>query len=256
MLGRVLLSLVFAFGVAASVARAESLPLPANLVDLNSEQGEKFFLESGAHEAYFPIASNFVTQKTQAYCGVASMVMVLNALRAPAPASSEYAPFRTFTQDNILDDGSDAVIPRDLIARQGMTLDQLGGVLALHPVVAEIHHAADGGLDAFRDAARAALGARDKFVIINYLRKILGQQAGGHISPLAAYDDKTDMFLVMDVARYKYPPVWVKASDLFDSMNTPDAANDNKTRGYVLVSKAPAPWSRAMNGVGPPISPL
>jgi hypothetical protein len=60
---------------------------------------------------------------------------------------------------------------------------------------------------------------------------------GGHISPLAAYDDKTDRFLIMDVARYKYPPVWVKASDIFDAMNTPDAINDGKTRGYVLVVK-------------------
>jgi hypothetical protein len=237
----VLLSLIVALGVAASGACAESLPLPASLVDLNSEQGEKYFLESGAHEAYFPIASNFVTQKTQAYCGVASIVMVLNAVRAPAPSSSEYAPYRTFTQDNVLDDSTDAVLPRDLLARQGMTLDQLGALLALHPVAAEVHHAADGGLDSFRAAARDALGARDKFVIVNYFRKTLGQQAGGHISPLAAYDDKTDMFLIMDVARYKYPPVWVKASDLFDSMNTADASNENKTRGYVLIVRAPAP---------------
>jgi hypothetical protein len=39
------------------------------------------------------------------------------------------------------------------------------------------------------------------------------------------------------VARYKYPPVWVKASDLFDAMNTTDSANENKTRGYVLIAR-------------------
>ena len=71
-------------------------------------------------------------------------------------------------------------------------------------------------------------------MIVNYLRKAIGQQTGGHISPLAAYDAKVDRFLILDVARYKYPPVWVKTSDLFDAMNTTDAANDNKTRGYVL----------------------
>jgi hypothetical protein len=38
------------------------------------------------------------------------------------------------------------------------------------------------------------------------------------------------------VSRYKYPPVWVTASDLFDAMNTTDADNQNKTRGFVLVS--------------------
>jgi hypothetical protein len=55
---------------------------------------------------------------------------------------------------------------------------------------------------------------------------------------LAAYDAAADRFLILDVARYKYPPVWVKASELFDAMNTADAANDNRTRGHVLVAKA------------------
>jgi hypothetical protein len=234
---------------AAPLAHAEALPLPANLTALNSDEGERYFLESGALAAYFPIADSFVTQKTQAYCGVASIVMVLNALGAPAPTTPEYQPYHIFTQDNFLDEHTDAVLPRDVLAKQGMTLDQLGGLLALHPVTIEVHHAADGGLDAFRAAARDYLAAKDHFVLVNYLRKTLGQQLGGHISPLAAYDAKADRFLVLDVARYKYPPVWVKASDLFDAMNTTDAANDNKTRGYVLIAKpatnssaaAPAP---------------
>ena len=140
----------------------------------------------------------------------------------------------------MLDDSTDAVLPRDVLARQGMTLDQLGALLALHPVAVEVHHAADGGLDAFRAEARAALESGDRFVIVNYLRKALGQQIGGHISPLAAYDEKADRFLILDVARYKYPPVWVKASDLFDAMNTTDPSNGGKTRGYVVVAKAEA----------------
>jgi hypothetical protein len=223
--------------LASAAARAETLPLPGNLTDLSSDEGEKFFLESGALAAYFPIADNFVTQKTQAYCGVASIVMVLNALGAPAPSTPEYQPYHVFTQDNVLDEHTDAVLPREALAKQGMTLDQLGGLLALHPVAVEVRHAADGGLDAFRAAARDYLAAKDHFVVVNYLRKAIGQQTGGHISPLAAYDAKVDRFLILDVARYKYPPVWVKASDLFDAMNTTDAVNDNKTRGYVLVAK-------------------
>jgi hypothetical protein len=240
MSGRFFRSLTAALCLLATGAAAETLPLPASLTDLNSEQGEKFFLESGAHEAFFPAAANFVTQKTQAYCGVASIVMVLNALGAPAPSTPEYQPYHTFTQDNFLDEKTDAILPRDVLARQGMTLDQLGGLLTLHPVAVEVHHAADGGLEAFRTAARDYLGAKDHFVVVNYLRKAIGQEIGGHISPLAAYDEKADRFLVLDVARYKYPPVWVKASDLFDAMNTVDPVNAGKTRGYVLVTKASA----------------
>lgn len=234
---RLFRSVLLVVSLATSGALADGPPPSPRLVDFNSPDGEKYLLESGALEAYFPLSINFLTQKTQAYCGVASSVMVLNALHVSAPSTPEYEPYHTFTQDNVLDAATDAVLPRDLLARQGMTLDQLGAILALRSVKAEVHHAADGGLDAFRAAARAALGARDQFVIVNYLRKSLGQQVGGHISPLAAYDDKADRFLILDVARYKYPPVWVKTSDLFDAMNTPDAANDGKMRGYVLVAK-------------------
>ena len=238
---RFLQSLALAVCITAPLAHADTLTLPPNLTDLNSEEGQKFFLESGSFTAYFPIADNFVTQKTQAYCGVASIVMVLNALGVPAPTTPEYQPYHTFTQDNLLDDKTDAVLPRDVLARRGMTLDQLGKLLAMQPVTVEVHHAADASLDAFRAAARDYLATKGRFVLVNYLRKALGQEIGGHISPLAAYDANADRFLILDVARYKYPPVWVKASDLFDAMNTTDAANDNMTRGYVLVSKISTP---------------
>jgi len=217
---------------------AQTLPLPDNLTDLSSEQGEKYFFESGGLQSYFAVADNFVTQKTQAYCGVASIVMVLNALHTPAPTTPEYQPYHTFTQDNLLDEHTDTILPREVLARQGMTLDQLGALLGLHPAAIEVHHAEDGGLEAFRSSARDYLAAKDHFVIVNYLRKSIGQERGGHISPLAAYDAKSDRFLILDVARYKYPPVWVTASDLFAAMNTTDASNNNKTRGYVLVTKA------------------
>ena len=228
--------LIIAFWVAR--AFADSLPLPDRLTGFSTRDGEVYFAESDAREAYFPLADNFLTQKTQSYCGVASIVMVLNALGLPAPPVPEYAPYRTFTQDNVLSERTDAVLPRETLAKQGMTLDQLGGILATQPVKAEIHHASDSSVEDFRKLASAYLREPGHFVIVNYLRKALGEELGGHISPLAAYDGKADRFLILDVARYKYPPVWVKTADMFAAMNTPDAANDNKTRGFVLVTAA------------------
>ena len=227
----------------ATGAAADTLPLPDRLVDLRSPQGEAFLLETRGLEAYFPISVAFETQKTQAYCGVASMVMVLNAIHAPAPSTPEYQPYDVFTQDDLLDDKTDAIRPRETLARRGMTLDQLGQILALHPIAVEVHHAAPGGLEEFRKQAAGYLASRNHFVIVNYFRKALGQERGGHISPLAAYDEKSDRFLILDVARYKYPPVWATTSDLFDAMNTPDPDNDSKTRGYVLISNQAAPSS-------------
>ncbi len=229
----------FALGLFLVGANGDTLPLPDNLAGFSTHDGEAYFAESDAREAYFPLASNFLTQKTQAYCGVASIVMVLNALGVPAPPVPEYAPYRTFTQDNVLTLETDAVLPRDVLARQGMTLDQIGGILATQPVKAEVHHASDSSVDEFRKLASSYLGQPGHFVLVNYLRKAIGQQIGGHISPLAAYDAKADRFLILDVARYKYPPVWVRTTDIFDAMNTPDAQNRDKTRGFVLVTAPP-----------------
>ena len=123
--------ILFALGLALcgapTSAAAETLPLPPALTDFTSHAGEAFLIESKAREDYFPLSIQFVTQKTPAYCGVASMVMVLNALNVPAPSSPDNQAFRTFTQDNVLDDSTDAVLPRDLLARQGMTLSTSSG---------------------------------------------------------------------------------------------------------------------------------
>ena len=232
-----IIALLLGLALGATGVRAETLPLPPNLIDVQSDDGGKLLFESEARAAYMPLSINFLTQKTQSYCGVASIVMVLNALNVPAPTTPEYQPYHTFTQDNFLDEKTDLIRPRELLAKQGMTLDQLGRLLAAQPVAVEVVHAADSALDQFRARARDFLSRKDHFVVVNYLRKAIGQEKFGHISPLAAYDAEADRFLILDVARYKYPPVWVTAADLFSAMNTTDFDNDDKTRGFVLVSK-------------------
>jgi hypothetical protein len=94
----------------------------------------------------------------------------------------------------------------------------------------------------FREAATAALGARDRFVLINFSRGTMSDdgQGGGHFSPLAAYHEETDSFLVMDVARYKYPPFWVDAALLWQAMATTDTVSE-RHRGYVVIDAPPAP---------------
>jgi hypothetical protein len=163
--------------------------------------------------------------------------MVLNALALPAPVSPDLAPFSSFDQDNVLTPQTEAVIPRATIEKIGMTLDQVGGVLSSHGLSVEIHHAADSSLEEFRRLAAEELGAPGRFVIVNYLRAAIGQEKGGHISPLAAYDADSDRFLILDVSRYKYPPVWVSAADLYAAMNTMDSDNDNRTRGFVIAGR-------------------
>lgn len=239
MLGRSIFGLIAAVAVVATgQAGAETLPLPANLVALDSEAGEALLIGAEAREDYFPLSMHFVTQANPAFCGPASIAMILNAVGAPRPPSDLTLGLGLFDQENLFTPRTEAVKPKAEILRSGMTLDELGAVLAAHGLAVEVVHAGDSSLDAFRRTAVAELEERgDRFVLVNYLRKAIGQESGGHISPLAAYDEDSDRFLILDVTRYKYPPVWVGAEALFAAMNTGDSDNDDRTRGYLIVGR-------------------
>jgi Phytochelatin synthase len=227
----VVVGLCFAGG-----AISQTLPLPQNLINFNSTEGEKLLISSSALQDYFPLSIQFVTQKNQAYCGVASSIMVLNALGIPAPEAPEYGKFHLFTQDNFFNAQTQKVVAAEVVAQKGMTLDQLGKLLESYRVKAKVHHAEDVTLGEFREMVVKNLQEPGNFVLVNYLRKAIGQETGGHISPLAAYNQETDRFLILDVSRYKYPPVWVKASELWQAMATVDS-DSGKTRGFVLVKR-------------------
>ena len=116
----------------------------------------------------------------------------------------------------------------------GMTLEQLGELLRAHDVQTTVVFASDSNVDRFRATALQNLQTPHDFVLVNYQRAVLGQGETGHISPIAAYNSQADRFLVLDVATYKYPPVWVTTQDLWNAMNTIDPAS-GRTRGFVMV---------------------
>ncbi|BAY43071.1 hypothetical protein SAMD00079811_06490 [Scytonema sp. HK-05] len=231
-------TLIIGACVAGGSVFAQTLTLPQNLIAFNSPEGEKLFVQSQSREDFFPLSMQFITQNNQAYCGVASIVMVLNGLQVPAPDTPQYSPYRVFTQENFFsNEATRKVLPPEVVSRMGMTLEQIGQLLASYGVKVKVYHAADTNLEDFRKLVSQNLKQPANFVIINYLRKEIGQQKGGHISPIAAYNEKTDRFLIMDVARYKYPPIWVKTADLWKAMATPDSVS-GKTRGFVFVSRS------------------
>ncbi len=213
-----------------------TLPLSENLINFNSSQGEIFLVESQARQDYIPLSLQFETQDNLAFCGVASIVMVLNALSIPAPTATEWVRYNRFTQDNFFDNpNTENVISKETVSRQGMTLQELGGLLESYPLDVEVYHGGEVSLEEFRQRIVDNLQQENNFVLVNYLRSSIGQQRGGHISPIAAYHEESDRFLILDVSRYKYPPVWVKAEELWNATNTVDSTSE-KTRGFVLIS--------------------
>jgi len=226
---------VVALALAMGAAHAETPLAPAPPISLLSDEGEQLLMQSTARRAYGPLSAQFVTQKYLSYCGVATLVMVLNAMGVAAPPVPELEPYRVFTQDNVLDARTAAVLAPQVLLMEGMTLDQFAALAEVQGVFTQVHHADASSVEQFRRLASAALSRSGRYVAVNYRRAEVGQGKGGHISPLAAYDERSDRFLVLDVARYRYPPVWVSTADLFAAMDTPDASNGDRRRGFVVT---------------------
>ncbi len=251
----------------AQPATQQDAPIP-----LPQPQGQSL-LEQSAHRAdYGPLSQEFLTQANLAYCGVASIVMVLNSLGVPAPVVPGYRSYRFWTQDNIFTSAAGAgsppsshatvslatsaasklskpVISAELVARQGMTLEQLEGLLASHGLSTQRSHGDQLSLEAFRTLLRRNTAAPQDRLLVNYLRRSVGQEGGGHISPIAAYHAPTDRVLILDTARYRYPAMWVSTPDLWRAIRAVDSSS-GRSRGVVEIKAAPAPRKATL-----PLSP-
>ena len=75
----------------------------------------------------------------------------------------------------------------------------------------------------FRELVRSLTTTDDRMIVMSYSRKTLKQTGDGHFAPIGGYHPQQDLILVMDVARFKYPPHWVSLSTLWEAMNTSDS---------------------------------
>lgn len=218
-----------------------------DLIYFDSSEGYRLLVEAEPDNDFMALTRAFESEKYLTFCSIASSVMALNALNVKSPIDPPHYPYNKFTQLNIFTRKTLKIATFQDVDAAGLTLEQFCQVLSTHHVAAKPIHAADSSLGEFRKKAIGALENEDEVLIINYDRKTVKQVGSGHVSPLAAYHRKTDRFLVMDVARYKYPPSWVTAIDLYTAMNTIDPGS-NKTRGYVVVTKeAPEPKKKKSN---------
>lgn len=229
----IIMGLVAVFFIAVYVwvsnPKHERLPLPADLISLEATEGKTLLAESEAKVDHESLESHVQMQEKGSWCGVASGVSVLNSM----PSASQ------LTQTTFFNACADNAQSSFRTTFGGMTLDTLARLLQCHGVDARAVHTDSSTLDEFRRVATENLKTRGNFVIINYDRSAVGQTPGGHISPLSAYHAASDRFLVLDVASYKYPPVWVKAPVLWSAMTTIDGQS-KRSRGYVLVAAAAA----------------
>jgi len=220
-----------------SATQPKFRPMSKAIIPLNSPQGRQLLREADASEAYWQLSQFYVTQPDLGSCGVASCLMVLNALPITRPNFDEDGTFKFYTPDNFFKQpGVTDIKSRLKISQSGMTLEQLSGILGKFDTNSEHTFASKTTIDSFRSTLLSSLNKENKFIIINYNRQLVGQEGKGHISPVVAYNRSSDKVLILDTASYRYPFVWIDLTAIWKAMSEGIDSDSNMSRGYVVVS--------------------
>lgn len=216
-------------------------PGEKTLFPWNSEEGRKRLFSSTHHESFFRLVNFFQPQISPIYCGVASSVIVLNALNHPRgkaitqkdlcvniPESEQTILYSTFSQSTFLNNDTDKIKPKAVVEyraknsegqyRPGLSLVELAKLLSHYGANAKSQFATEIEESSFRNLLKNGLTQTDRFVLIHFRSDLIGGIPRGHISPLAAYHEETDSVLVLDVAAHKGPWYWAPLSDLLKAM--------------------------------------
>ena len=248
-------------GAATSPAATTSVEAiaPTALVPFASDEGLARLGRSGAKVDFAALANQFEAQYNGAFCGPTSAAIVLNTVKSrSADLTRDHTRLRKedvqfmpagadpivprFTQDSVIDRGPKTraqvlgepiIIASKQVRDFGYQLRQFDAMLRANGLVTTVVVVDDARSElAIRADLQGNLARGGDYVIVNYRREAVGQQGGGHISPLGAYDAASDSFLVLDVNPAAAGWVWMPAATLVRGMRTFDTVEN---RGYVLV---------------------
>ena len=255
-----LAALLAATLVAPVLARDALSPVVAQgLVAFASDEGMARLARSPAKVDFPALANQFEAQTNSLFCGPTTAAIVLNALRARSPdlprdrsrlraddlrhIQGAFDPvIPRFTQDNVITKGPKTRAqvmgePMTINGKQirdfGYQLRQLDELFKANALRTRLVIVDDRKSEQeIRTDLVENLKRRGDYVVVNYWREAAGQQGGGHISPLAAYDAESDSFLVLDVNPASAGWVWMPTTNLVKGMRTFDRVEN---RGYIHV---------------------
>eukprot|EP00435_Cladocopium_sp_Y103_P034078 s412_g8.t1 len=204
--------------------------------------------DSEISRPFWQLSPYFLTE-LPGQCGPTTAIMILNALRAQgleAAVSSTYSShFGNYSQEYHYWDSKNLWSANKHCVKEHTTpwegsLEQVAALMTCHGAAAKSVEANSSSLAEFRATIKKAFGDELEavsFVAINFNRQTLRQRGDGvgHHSPIGAYDEETDRVLVLDVARYKYPPWWAALSDVFAAMQSYVPGFFSTPRGYIEV---------------------
>lgn len=196
--------------------------LPSSCIDLSSPEGKTLFAESlssGHTDCYFKLASQFRTQDEPAFCGLSSLIMVLNSLDVD-PGRVWKGPWRWYHEQML-----DCCVPLQIISDNGIDFSQFKCLADCNSLDVHAVRCDENATESkFREVVKEQTAQDRSFIVATYSRKVLQQTGDGHFSPIGGYHPGRDLVLILDTARFKYPPHWVPLTTIWQAMQAVDKA--------------------------------
>ncbi|RYR52930.1 hypothetical protein Ahy_A06g027786 isoform B [Arachis hypogaea] len=213
-----------------------ALPSPP-AIDFSSPQGKKIFAEALAHgtmEGFFKLISYYQTQSEPAYCGLATLAVVLNALSID-PGRKWKGPWRWF-DDSMLD----CCEPLEKVKAEGITFGKVACLARCNGARVEAFRSDESTIDDFRKRLISCCSSEDCHVIVSYHRAAFNQVLSEDYSQYLLLDypqscrhegwSSIAKFLAEDV------PLLLKSDDLkdmHDVLSVVFKSPPNKLRGFI-----------------------
>ncbi len=227
----------------------------------NSKEGMERLQRTEYKGDFYRLAHHFKPQVNPAACGQGAATVVLSAIyelnHKAFPVIEEWPitigdkkyplQYRLINDSNFFNEATDKILDRRTISMKitkkdgsfggGIDIDELQKMLKIHGVKSKLVNVdkfSDEKLASFRKEVKEVVNSDKEFLLLNYDHSYKGLM-GGHFSPVAAYDEKSDSVLILDVAAHRNPWIWVNLSDIYHAMNTKNYAQTSY-RGYLVVN--------------------
>jgi hypothetical protein len=230
------------------------------VINWDSEEGIARLERTKFKGDFYRLAHHYKPQINPAACGQAAATLALSAIyelnNTPFPVIEEWPiafgdkkyplQYRLINETNFFNETTDKVLDRRTISMKitkkdgsfggGIDIDELQKMLKIHGVkskLVNVEKFSDENLMGFRNLVKEVVNSNQRFLVLNYDHSYKSLM-GGHFSPVAAYDEKSDSVLILDVAAHRNPWIWINLSDIYQAMNTKNYAQ-SAYRGYLIV---------------------
>lgn len=224
----------------------------------NSAEGLKRLENSQYKNDFYQLANFYQPQENPLFCSIATATMILNAFNYGNIASQKEGEvkrpeggvfeYHLYSQKGFFNEQTETIKKRATVELKapaannqydaGLTMDAFSKMLSkghkLKVEVTNIEKNDAATTEKFRELLKKYLAENKHFVAVNFDGKVIGHKTRGHISPVVAFDEKSDSVLVLDAALHKNQWFWAPLPKLLEAMNTKDG---DAYRGYLLIGK-------------------